>query len=88
MSNTDVDVVVIRHTASEETPDDAEIRDLVARALDAEAATGAWEISVVLVAPSTLHAALERLLEDAGEDLCPWLERAHAGQPLGPARGR
>ena len=24
-----------------------------------------------------LHAALERLLEDTGEDLCPWLERAY-----------
>jgi hypothetical protein len=24
-----------------------------------------------------LHAALERLLEDAGEDQCPWLERAY-----------
>ena len=24
-----------------------------------------------------LHAALERLLEDAGEDLCPCLERAY-----------
>jgi hypothetical protein len=24
-----------------------------------------------------LHAALERLLEGAGADLCPWLERAY-----------
>ena len=36
-----------------------------------------------------LHAALERLLEDAGEDLCPWLERAyrHLGWRILAAKG-
>ena len=61
-----VDVVVIRHTVSDETPDDAEIRELIDRALDAEEAVGAWEVSVVLVDDDELR-ALHRDFMDIDE---------------------
>lgn len=49
MSDFSADVIVIRESASAETPGDAEIASLVTHALALEGVVGAWEISVVLV---------------------------------------
>ncbi|MCC6944472.1 MAG: hypothetical protein IT335_07830, partial [Thermomicrobiales bacterium] len=56
MSDSGVEVIVIRRTETGGTPDDATITELVMRALRAEGATGAWEVSVVLVDDDELRA--------------------------------
>ena len=56
MSDLSVDVLVIRRSPAEGMLDDSEIASLVEHALTTEGATGAWEISIVLVDDAELQA--------------------------------